>query len=63
MTRGAIGRTQDDFAVFLWLLPAQNSHQAGDESEVLPFVRAFFKKMSVHFQSTKRKLGLRHSWS
>lgn len=63
LTRGAMGRTHGGFAVFLWLLPAQNSHQAGDESGVLPFAGAFFKNMTVHFQSTKRKPGLRHSWS
>lgn len=59
LTRGTKGRTHGGFAVFLWLLPAQNNHQAGDEGGVLPFVGALLKmhlKSSV-FRGRSRKAG------
>lgn len=63
LTRGTMGKTHGGFAVFLWLLPAQNSHQDGDEGRVPPSVGTFLKGMTVHFKGTQGKLGLRHSWT
>lgn len=60
LTRGTMGMTHGSFAVFHWLLPAQNNHQAGDEGGVLPFVGAFLKMhlKSSAFRGHSRKAGV-----
>lgn len=65
LIRGTMGTTHDDgvFAVFLWLLLARNSLQLGVKVGVLPFVEALFKGMTVHFQGTQGKIGLRNFWA
>lgn len=58
-TRGTMGMTHGGFAVFLWLLPAQNNHQAGDEGGVLPFAGRIFKNV---FKVKCISRALKESW-